>query len=335
MRTRPPGRAPVSARTPPPVEFSGSQTTRSGISVIRSGSSTEPAGPVTARTSPSFTPVSAAVAAESRAIGRVPGAGQGLVALLEPALVEQEPVAREDRLARRPGRGSGARSPRTVGGALPGPRAEPVELPAYGVHVGQRESARPARRPACAARGRRSGASRAGHLLGLERGLERPRPALPVEERAGLLGDRGDREDHVGVVGDLARAAVPGRPRSRLVERRPARGPGPAGPRARRPRPAGRPVRRWRRPRRSGRCRGRSGAGVRPRPRRRPTSSRARGSVAGRPPGSSDGQRARLDRAALAGPARDPHQLRRRSRPRPVRRRSARRARRRAARRRR
>ena len=32
-----PGSAPVSEATPPPVEFSGSQTTRSGISVIRSG----------------------------------------------------------------------------------------------------------------------------------------------------------------------------------------------------------------------------------------------------------------------------------------------------------
>src|SRR5690606_19344897 len=67
IRTREPGRAPVSEATPPPAEFSGSHTTRSGISVICKGSSVVPAGPVTARTSPSFTPASAAVAADRRA----------------------------------------------------------------------------------------------------------------------------------------------------------------------------------------------------------------------------------------------------------------------------
>ena len=124
----------------------------------RSGSSTVPAGPVTASTSPSLTPGLGGRGGGEPGDGRVPGAGQGLVALLEPALVEQQPVAGEDRLARR--RAGAAAAP--VSGGLGGARARPSRRAgrARGGRPAGRaapRSARPARRPACAARGRRPG----------------------------------------------------------------------------------------------------------------------------------------------------------------------------------
>ena len=41
-----------------------------------------------------------------------------------------------------------------------------------------------------------------------EDGLEGPQPALPVDERAGLVGDRRDREDHVGGAGHVGLAQL-------------------------------------------------------------------------------------------------------------------------------
>ena len=215
MRTRAPGRAPVSADAGP-VEFSGSQTTRSGISVIRSGSSTEPAGPVTARTSPSFTPVSAAVAGDRRALGRVPGAGQGVVAVLQQTLVEQQAVPREDRLPggrprQPPGRSQGFGGPRPV----PGPSRSSSR--ACGALIRQAQADVQPSASICSTRAS-AGARRRVIWSGFSAASKRPDPALPVEERAGLLGDRGDREDHIREFGDLAGPQFQGDQEADLLE---------------------------------------------------------------------------------------------------------------------
>ena len=88
----------------------------------------------------------------------MPGAGQRVVALLEPALVEQQPVARRGPPRPAAGRGSGPRSPAGRRRAPPSQAAEPVELRARGPQIRQPEVYVRARRPACAAPARRRAA---------------------------------------------------------------------------------------------------------------------------------------------------------------------------------
>ncbi len=131
----------------------------------------------------------------------MPGAGQRLVALLEQALVQEEVVPGQYGLA---GVGAGQRAPALHG--LPGvravPAAEPVHLAAYGVDVRERQTDVESVREHVQHPGVRQQMA-PGHLVGFERGLERPGPALPVEERAGLLDHGRHREDHIGPFGDL------------------------------------------------------------------------------------------------------------------------------------
>ena len=124
---------------------------------------------------------------------------------------------------------------------------------------------------------------------GLSGGLEQPGPALPVEEGARLLHHGGDRQDHVGPVGDLAgpqlqaddepaASRAPQRQRrigQVLDARRPPTTSADSSPSAAASRI----------------CAGvapAAGAAVRPRPRPGRPRRGPRGSVAGRPPGSSE-----------------------------------------------
>ena len=77
----------------------GSQTTRSGISVISRGSVIDPCSVLTVTGSPWVAPISAAVAGDSRGDGRAGGAGQVRFAVLQAAGVEQHAPAGQDRLA--------------------------------------------------------------------------------------------------------------------------------------------------------------------------------------------------------------------------------------------
>ena len=69
MLTTAPAVTPSSRCTAEPGEFSGSQTTPSGISVTTSGSLIEPCGVLTVTLSPSAAPIWVADSAESRATG--------------------------------------------------------------------------------------------------------------------------------------------------------------------------------------------------------------------------------------------------------------------------
>ena len=162
--------------------------------VTCSGSWTLPAGPVTASRSPSLTPASAAVAAESRATAacRVPASASS------PSW--SEPWSSSSRCpasTASPVGGPGQRLRASPAGSVArGPSQAPSRSSsrAYGADVGQRRGARPSASASMCSTRASGGRRRAGQLVGLERGLEQPRPALPVEEGAGLLGDRGDRE---------------------------------------------------------------------------------------------------------------------------------------------
>lgn len=125
------------------------------------------------------------------------------LALLEGAVVQQHPVAGQHRLA-----GGRAGQRRRVGGrggrAVAAPGGETVQLQTGGADVGQAD--RPVHRVRQHAQHPDVGVQVALHqLVGLERGLEHPHPALPVQEGAGLLGDRRHRQHHVGVLGDRGR----------------------------------------------------------------------------------------------------------------------------------
>ena len=66
---------------------------------------------------------------------------------------------------------------------------------------------------------------RSGSEVGLPKHrLERARAALPVHERAGLVGDRRDREHHVGGAGHVGLAQLEGDHEARGVERGAGRG---------------------------------------------------------------------------------------------------------------
>ena len=134
------------------------------------------------------------------------------------------------------------------------------------------------------------GARRRVIWSGLSAASNEPHPALPVEEGAGLLGDRGDRQDDVGVLGDLAGPQLQRHHEADRVQRLTrARRVGQVGdldarrPPARRSSPAGGGL---------DDLAGVAAVAVRELghapDRRRPPRARA-GRCAGRPPGSSDG----------------------------------------------
>ena len=191
-------------RTSLPGERMGSQTTRSGISVTCTGRVMEPAAPVTVSRSPSATPSRVGRLAAEPGDRRAGRAGElGLVAL-QGADVEQLAPGGQHRLVLA---GSG------VGGGgdvQPGDRGdgggqpERAELGLRGLDGGQPQVdaellGEPVQHPAV------------GQLAGaVQRGVEGPHAALPVQVAAGLLRRRGDRQDDVGVLGDRARAASPG-----------------------------------------------------------------------------------------------------------------------------
>ena len=180
------------------AEFVGSHTTPSGMSVTTSGTVTAAAVGATVtssrpRPSPRRSP---------RTAGRRPvrGPRQVRLAVLQPAGVQQQRPGREHRLAaagrrrrrlrrrRRRNRGAAVRCP-------PRRRARRARRARASV------LRRPRNSPASAAS--MSSTRRSGSALLVERRAERPPAALPVEERAGLLGRRRDRAD------DVARAASP------------------------------------------------------------------------------------------------------------------------------
>ena len=189
---------------------------------------------------------------------------------------------------------AGAASRRRGAAARRGPRRRPAG-----------PGGRPSRRPA-----RRAPAGRSGRRCSVERRVERPAPALPVHEAAGLLGDRGHRQHHVGRVGDRAGPHLQadheaGSPRARARAGRV--GAGRPGPRRRRP---ARRARRCAAAARIARRRGRAGRQRGRAPGRGDLGRGPAASSTGRPTGQQAGQRAGLDRAALAGPARHPGELR-------------------------
>ena len=157
MRTSAPGGAPVSEATPPPVEFSGSQTTRSGISVTCSGSSTR------AGRAGHGEQVAVLDARLGGRGGRQPGAR---AACRVPASASSPSWSRPWSSSSRcpastasPGgraRQLGRRSPAGSVAARPVPGAEPVELARARCAGPAGPGARPWRRPACAAPGRRA-----------------------------------------------------------------------------------------------------------------------------------------------------------------------------------
>ena len=213
------------------------------MSVIASGRRDRSARVLTVTSSPSAAPISAAVAADSRATGRARGAGQMRLAVLQPPVVQQHPPAGQHRLARA-GRGP-ARRPRRSGR---GARAVP------GAQRGQFGA------------GRRDGraAQVDAHLVG--QGVQHPqvgwlalrcgsaaakaamRPSQ-LTKVPGLLRRRRDREHHVGAFGDRAVPQLQADHEPRGVQRGQRRVAGRRSRRARRRRPAARPAcRRRRRP---------------------------------------------------------------------------------------
>ena len=244
---------------------------------------------------------------DSRATAACRVAGQRVVAVLEPALVEQQPVAGEHRLAR--SRAAAAARDVPDGAAACAPRPGGRAGPARGGRRGRRagRGRRPARRRACQHPGVRQLVP-GGGLVGLDRGLEHPGPALPVEEGAGLLGDRGDRQHHVGALGDLAGPLLqadqeadrcPSASRARAGSGRSAASTPPTTSAASSPAAAASMI--W--------------PVSRPKPVRQGRQAPDRGDLVAGPrvgdraaAGQQPGQRARLDRAALAGPARNPRQ---------------------------
>ncbi len=310
MRTSAPGSAPVSAATPPPTEFSGSQTTRSGISVTCSGQFDRAGGAGDGEQIAVLDTGLGGRGGESarrrragcrRAPRRPPGDGPWSSSSRCPASTAS-PAA---------GRGNWAPISTRVGRRrVPSQAAEPVELRAARSAGRAARGVRPGRRPACAARARRSARARRVIWSGLSAASNRrARPSqlrkVPAFSATAATGrttsacsvtslGRSSSDDQEAHLVQRASRARAGSGRSADLD---------AGDHQRRA------ARRWRRPRRSGRCRGRSGAGVRRRPRRRrPRPARA-GRSPGRPPGSSDGSAPASTAPALPGPARDPHQL--------------------------
>ena len=220
-----------------------------------------PAGPVTASRSPSLTPVSAAVAADSRATAacRVPASASSPSWSRPWSSSSRWPASTA---SPSPGRGSGcARSP---AGRW---RAAPVQPPsrsssrAYGAQVRQARGGRPGRRRACAAPGRRSARGGAVIWSGLSaasnsRALPSQLRKVPAFSATAATGSTTSARS----VTSLGRSSRLTRKPTSSSAARARAGSGRSAtstpPTSSAPQLAGRP-----RPRRSGRCRGRSRCG--------------------------------------------------------------------------
>ena len=210
---------PSSARTSLPGDLIGSQTTRSGIAVTRTGRVTEPIAPLTVSRSPSATPSRRGGLRADPGHRRAGGAGElGLVAL-QRADVEQLPPGGEHRLVLAGADGAGRRDveSRPLGGTAGRPQRGELGPGRLGGGQAQVDVHLVGEALQHAAVGQLPGA--------VQGGVEGPHPALPVEVAAGLLGGRGHRQDDVGPLGDRGREHLQadheaGRGQRRLGERR-------------------------------------------------------------------------------------------------------------------
>ena len=195
MRTTSPWPAPSVARGVDPSELAGSHTTPSGIAVTTSGRVSDPASVDTVSSAPSATPTR--VGRGRREPGdRGAGGGREVgVALLQQAAVEQLAPGGEHGLAGAGcGDGLGGGDARGLG-ALAVPRAERGELGAQRGDVAAAEAD-----DVELVGDHRQHAGVGQRERGREDLGELARAALPVDERADLLGDRGHREHDVGAL---------------------------------------------------------------------------------------------------------------------------------------
>ena len=286
--------------TADPGEFSGSHTTRSSMSVIvERQRDLAPVGARRSTGSPSAdTDLGGGRRRRAAQRGRAVPARYGSPSCSRPESSSiRQPVSTASPV---PG-------PRRLRGRRRSVRAAARRPTSRARRVLRRLSPRPAgrgrrrsRRRACAAPAGR--ASRCWPAT-----ASKAEPALPVDERAGLLDDGRDREHHVGAVGDRAVPQLEADDEGRGLDRGQCGvGVGQIGGVDAR-RSAARPV--HRRPPRPGcrRCRGRRARGRSETCHAVAVCSRADASASGRPPGSRFGRRrprARRDRLRAAAPSR-------------------------------
>ena len=314
IRTTSPAAAPSVARTvAAAASWSAARPRRRASSVTTSGSVMTPVGVLTLTWSPSATP--------SPLGGRPRTAGPPAGARCRPGTARRPAAGRRRAAAARspappaagPGRGGCGRRLLGCGRArrLPRLRARSSSAP----DLLQRRAAR-ASTSSCV--GERVEHPAVGHRVRCSARPSNGRtPALPVQERAGLLGERRHRQHDVGPLGHRAGAHLQAdHERRRSSARRASAGSGRSSgstPPTTQRRRAGRRARR----RGSPRCRGRARSGSESTPHAAATSARAAASPTGRPPGSrSAARRPRPRPARRRGAAPRPAGRRSRGQPR-------------------